>query len=56
MILDWIFYHDTLYKFSVRHWYPKQRQQILLAQQRKVVSKAVFSPLRQIVSLHTPFP
>ncbi|KAH6627219.1 fungal-specific transcription factor domain-containing protein [Chaetomium sp. MPI-SDFR-AT-0129] len=49
MILDWIFYHDTFYKFSVRHWYPKEKQQILLAQHRKVISKAVFSPLRQII-------
>jgi hypothetical protein len=49
VILDWIFYHDTLYKFSIRHWYPKQTQQILLAAQEKVVSKAIFSPLRQVV-------
>ncbi|KAK4239094.1 hypothetical protein C8A03DRAFT_43229 [Achaetomium macrosporum] len=45
--------HDTLYKFSTRHWYPKQTQQILLAAQKKVVSKAVFSPLRQIILAST---
>ncbi|KAK3315690.1 fungal-specific transcription factor domain-containing protein [Apodospora peruviana] len=44
LILDWIFYHDTLYKFSIRHWVRKQDQQIQLAAQEKIISKGVFSP------------
>ena len=50
LILDWIFYHDTLYKFSIRHWVKKQDDQVMLAAQEKIVSKAVFSPMRQMVS------
>jgi hypothetical protein len=50
LIMDWIFYHDTTYKFSIRHWEPKNEDQISLAAQKKIISKAVFSPERQIVS------
>lgn len=49
LIIDWIFYHDVMYKFSIRHWREKNSDQILLASQRKVLSKAVFSPERQVV-------
>lgn len=49
LIIDWIFYHDVMYKFSIRHWREKNTDQILLASQRKVLSKAVFSPERQVV-------
>ncbi|KAK0707352.1 fungal-specific transcription factor domain-containing protein [Lasiosphaeris hirsuta] len=49
LILDWIFYHDTMYKFSIRHWDQRQDEQIALAAQEKIVSKAVFSPMRQII-------
>ena len=49
LILDWVFYHDVMYKFSIRHWSDKLEQQILLAAEDKIVSKAVFSPLRQVV-------
>ncbi|RFU74387.1 hypothetical protein TARUN_7862 [Trichoderma arundinaceum] len=49
LIIDWIFYHDVMYKFSIRHWREKNRDQIQLAAQRKVLSKAVFSPERQII-------
>lgn len=51
LILDWILYHDTLYRFSVRHWYPRGADQVMLAAQEKIVSKAVFSPMRQLVCL-----
>lgn len=49
LILDWVFYHDVMYKFSIRHWSDKLEQQILLAAEDKIVSKAVFSPLRQVI-------
>ncbi len=49
MILDWIFYHETLYKFSTRHWFPKQGHPIRLAPRENVVSKTMSSPIRQIV-------
>ncbi|KAK3350207.1 fungal-specific transcription factor domain-containing protein [Lasiosphaeria hispida] len=49
LILDWIFYHDTLYKFSIRHWDQREHEQIALAAQEKIVSKAIFSPMRQII-------
>ncbi|KAK0742625.1 fungal-specific transcription factor domain-containing protein [Schizothecium vesticola] len=56
LILDWLFYHDTMHKFSLRHWHPQEgRGQSYLASQDtgKVVSKAVFSPMRQIIVLLT---
>jgi hypothetical protein len=49
-ILDWIFYHDAMYKFSIRHWMDKNEDQILLAAQKKITSKAVFAPERRNVS------
>lgn len=51
LILDWVFYHDVMYKFSIRHWNDKLDQQKMLAAEDKIVSKAVFSPLRQVVRL-----
>ncbi|PTB63016.1 hypothetical protein BBK36DRAFT_1171822 [Trichoderma citrinoviride] len=50
LIIDWIFYHDVMYKFSIRHWREKNKDQIQLASQRKVLSKAVFSPERQVIA------
>ena len=50
LIMDWIFYHDAMYKFSIRHWDNKTKDQIELAGQEKIISKAVFSPERQVVS------
>ncbi|KAK0710308.1 fungal-specific transcription factor domain-containing protein [Lasiosphaeria miniovina] len=49
LILDWVFYHDTFYKFSIRHWPKKQDQQVQLAAEEKIISKAVFSPMRQTI-------
>lgn len=49
LILDFIFYHDALYNFSIRHWYPQNIRYVRLADEEKVVSKAASSPLRQIV-------
>jgi len=47
LIMDWVFYHDVLYKFSIRHWSHRVQDQVLLAADEKIISKAVFSPLRQ---------
>ncbi|EHK47090.1 hypothetical protein TRIATDRAFT_306814 [Trichoderma atroviride IMI 206040] len=49
MIIDWIFYHDAMYKFSIRHWRKRNQDQVHLAGQKKVLSKAVFSPERQTI-------
>ncbi|KAK1759971.1 fungal-specific transcription factor domain-containing protein [Echria macrotheca] len=49
LILDWILYHDTLYKFCVRHWAPKMPDQVQLAAQEKIMSKAIYSPMRQLI-------
>ncbi|KAK4447273.1 fungal-specific transcription factor domain-containing protein [Podospora aff. communis PSN243] len=48
MILDWIFYHDTMYKFSSRHWHAKRWENPLM-EANVVVSKAAFSPMRQMI-------
>ena len=52
MILDWVFYHDTMYKFSSRHWYGKRKEPN--PKEPIVISKASFSPLRQLVSMPNP--
>ena len=49
LILDWVFYHDAMYKFSVTHWVQRNWDQTALAKQTGIISKAVFSPLRQVV-------
>ncbi|KAH6645304.1 fungal-specific transcription factor domain-containing protein [Truncatella angustata] len=49
LILDWIFYHDAMYKFSIRHWIKKDDDQTQLAGLTKVISKAIFAPERQTV-------
>ncbi|KAB5578900.1 hypothetical protein GE09DRAFT_1091434 [Coniochaeta sp. 2T2.1] len=49
LLLDWIFYLDTMYKFSIRHWRDKNSDQIQLAGQKKIISKAIFAPERQLI-------
>ncbi|OIW23748.1 hypothetical protein CONLIGDRAFT_636998 [Coniochaeta ligniaria NRRL 30616] len=49
LLLDWIFYLDTMYKFSIRHWSDKNDDQINLAGQKKIISKPIFAPERQII-------
>lgn len=53
LILDWVLYYDVLYKFSVRHWEMKNDDQIQLASQEKVFSKAIYSPERKTVCCRT---
>lgn len=55
LIMDWIFYHDVMYKFSIKHWQKKNEDQIQLAAQEKIISKAVFSPERQTVCIMSGF-
>lgn len=55
LMMDWILYHDVMYKFSIRHWASKNEDQVSLAAQMKVISKAIFSPERQAVSHYTAY-
>ncbi len=50
LVLDWIFYHDTMYKFSIHHWAQRTAQQEMIKNGPKLLSKAVFSRLRHIVN------
>lgn len=50
LILDWVFYHDAMYKFSICHFVQRIPDQVALARDAKIVSKAVFSPQRHVVS------
>lgn len=56
LIIDWIFYHDTAYKFSILHWMQKEEEQISLSCQAKIISKAVLSPMRQVVNSPSQYP
>lgn len=48
VILDWIMYQDTLYRFGVRHWRRGAPKKVLAAQEI-IFSKATFSSSRQLV-------
>jgi hypothetical protein len=48
-LLDWVFYHDVLYKFSIRHWTQRVEEQRQLAKETKIISKQIYSPLRSVV-------
>lgn len=54
LLMDWIFSHCTMYQFSVFHWTRQDYPQEWLAKQRRMVSKPVSSPMRQIVCLWLP--
>lgn len=49
LMIDWIFYHDTMYKFSIVHFTQRVHQHLWLAQQRKIISKADLPHMRQLV-------
>ncbi len=51
MLLDWVFYHDVLYKFSIRHWTQRVEEQRQLAKEPKMISKEMYSPLRSVVCI-----
>ena len=50
LLLDWILYHDAMYKFSIHHWAQRLPQQQMVGDGPKIVSKPVFSPLRHVVN------
>lgn len=56
IIMDWIFYYSTMYKFSVLHWLRKDEQQTWLTRQKKIISKPLHSRRRQIASSGNPRP
>ncbi len=56
LIVDWIFYHDVMYKFTIAHWVQRNWDQVGLAEGRKILSKAVFSPQRQVVRSFSSYP
>lgn len=48
-LLDWVLYHNVMYKFSITHWLQRTVQQEIIAGREIVISKAIFSPHRLIV-------
>ncbi|CAM1501635.1 Fc.00g036190.m01.CDS01 [Cosmosporella sp. VM-42] len=48
-LLDWVFYHSVMYKFSVTHWLQRTRQQEAIIKREMVVSNPIFSPQRHII-------
>lgn len=50
LLLDWILYHDTMYKFSIHHWAKRLPQQQMVGDGPKIMSKPIFSPLRHVVN------
>ncbi|KAL7904782.1 fungal-specific transcription factor domain-containing protein [Trichoderma velutinum] len=49
VIMDWIFYCSTMYKFSVLHWLRTDELQTWLERQKKILSKPLHSPRRQVI-------
>ncbi|KIW16545.1 hypothetical protein PV08_03733 [Exophiala spinifera] len=50
LVLDWLFYHNVMYKFTMRHWGQRNSEQEDLAREPTIISKDLFSPKRHIVS------
>ncbi|KIH88729.1 hypothetical protein SPBR_06991 [Sporothrix brasiliensis 5110] len=50
LILDWVFYHDAMYKFSIHHWEKRTAAQVMIKDGPRILSKPVFSPLRHVVN------
>ncbi|KAH8694085.1 fungal-specific transcription factor domain-containing protein [Talaromyces proteolyticus] len=48
-LLDWVFYHNVLYKFSIRHWQQRTVEQERIANREMVISQAIFNPNRHII-------
>ncbi|EED13541.1 conserved hypothetical protein [Talaromyces stipitatus ATCC 10500] len=48
-LLDWVFYHNVLYKFSIRHWLQRTMEQEIIANREMVISQAIFNPNRHII-------
>lgn len=54
IIMDWILYCSTMYKFSVLHWLRTDELQTWLERQKKVISKPLHSARRQFVRSSYP--
>lgn len=54
IIMDWILYCSTMYKFSVLHWLRIDELQTWLERQKKVISKPLHSARRQFVRSSHP--
>lgn len=48
-LLDWVFYHSIMYKFSITHWTQRTARQNSIAEGGMVISKPIFSPNRRTV-------
>lgn len=41
VLLDWVFYHSVLYKFSLQHWQQRTPQMAAIAQRDMFIAKIV---------------
>lgn len=48
-LLDWVFYHNVLYKFSIQHWLQRSEKLTELSKCEPIISKAPFSGPRYTV-------
>ncbi|KAF2092404.1 hypothetical protein NA57DRAFT_50419 [Rhizodiscina lignyota] len=49
LIMDWIFYHDAMYMFSVRHWGHKRGHQKKISRWKTMMSKATSASESHVV-------
>jgi hypothetical protein len=41
VLLDWVFYHNVLYKFSLQHWQKRTPEMVAIAQRDMPIAKIV---------------
>ncbi|KAJ4854481.1 fungal specific transcription factor domain-containing protein [Trichoderma breve] len=41
VLLDWVFYHNVLYKFSLQHWQKRTPEMVAIAQRDMLIAKIV---------------
>ncbi|KAH0525742.1 hypothetical protein TsFJ059_009162 [Trichoderma semiorbis] len=41
VLLDWVFYHNVLYKFSLQHWQKRTPEMVAIAQRDMLIAKSV---------------
>jgi hypothetical protein len=41
VLLDWVFYHNVLYKFSLQHWQQRTPQMSAIAQRDMLIARIV---------------
>jgi hypothetical protein len=54
LLLDWLFYFDCVFKFSVRHWRNRSVSLVAFADMDKIISQPDSSPRRNLVSCVEP--